>query len=279
MVKVIINADDLGKDHLVNEAIGNALIKGHITSSTIMATSETWDEVHKIVNFNPQASFGIHLNLTEGKALTNSEVLKEEGIVDANNFFVRSNKAKAFYEKKVLSAIYDEWDAQINKVINIEKINVTHIDSHHHVHMHGCYYEILALLAKKYNIHYIRRQHNTIAENSLLTKIKRTTYSIIIGNTILEKAIIKMLPSMKNRLYNSKWVPYLSNVVKFTDYFNGYEQWLSILQNGRSMEDNICIELMCHPGHHSYVSEYELIQKHTLESFNPSVKLCSYNDL
>ena len=63
MIRIIINADDLGKDSQVNDKISEALQNGFITSSTIMANIELWDEVHKIVDANPKASFGVHLNL------------------------------------------------------------------------------------------------------------------------------------------------------------------------------------------------------------------------
>ena len=81
-VSIIINADDLGKSHIVNKAISEALSLRVITSSTIMANSSTWEEVHAIVKENTQASFGVHLNLTEGKALTDSMVFRQMNIVD-----------------------------------------------------------------------------------------------------------------------------------------------------------------------------------------------------
>lgn len=88
-VSIIINADDLGKNHIVNEAIREALSLGVITSSTIMANSSSWEEVHAIVDENPQASFGVHLNLTEGKALTASSVFHKMNIVDNDNCFTK----------------------------------------------------------------------------------------------------------------------------------------------------------------------------------------------
>lgn len=88
-VSIIINADDLGKNHIVNEAIREALSLGVISSSTIMANSSSWEEVHAIVDENPQASFGVHLNLTEGKALTASSVFHQMNIVDNDNCFTK----------------------------------------------------------------------------------------------------------------------------------------------------------------------------------------------
>ena len=49
MINVIINADDLGLNQKVNNAINEALSNGFITSSTILANSDYMDEVRRIV--------------------------------------------------------------------------------------------------------------------------------------------------------------------------------------------------------------------------------------
>ena len=157
---MIINADDLGKSSEVNEAIGHALEDGVITSSTIMANSTTWDQVHKIIDRNPQASFGVHLNLTEGRALTINPVLTAAGIVDENNVFTKNVRNLPNYSDELLQAIKTEWDAQLNKVIKIEGINVTHIDGHHHIHTFYPFRFILIELLKKYGITKVRNRYN-----------------------------------------------------------------------------------------------------------------------
>lgn len=84
-VNIIINADDLGKNPTVNNAIKEAIDGQYITSSSILANSNYWDEIHKIVEDGSNASFGVHLNLTEGPALTRSDALINAGIVSDDN--------------------------------------------------------------------------------------------------------------------------------------------------------------------------------------------------
>ncbi|MGM9859816.1 MAG: ChbG/HpnK family deacetylase, partial [Muribaculaceae bacterium] len=160
MIKVIINADDLGKSSEVNKAIGNALDHRLITSSTILANSITWEEVHAIVDRNPQASFGVHLNLTEGRALTSNPTLKVAGIVDENNVFTKNVRNLPFYSNDLLEAIKNEWDAQLDKVINIERIHATHIDGHHHIHTFFPFRFILIELLRKYELTKVRNRYN-----------------------------------------------------------------------------------------------------------------------
>ena len=64
-----------------------------------------------------------------------------------------------------------------------------------------------------------------------------------------------------------------------TNYFNGYEQALSFIKKGCIPNDNVVIELMCHPGHPSFEEEFNEIKKHTIEKLLPNIKLCSYKDL
>lgn len=107
-LRIIINADDLGRNHQVNSAISEALSLQLITSSTIMANSTTWEEIHGIVSKNPQASFGVHLNLTEGKAMTSSDVFHKLDVVDANNCFTKKIREIKRPSRELLDAVYNE---------------------------------------------------------------------------------------------------------------------------------------------------------------------------
>ena len=161
MINVIINADDLGKSSEVNSEIDYALSKGYISSSTILANTSHWPEIHRIVDSHPQASFGIHLNLSEGKALTNSEILKKYGIVDSRNIFTGNilqtlNSDKV--EEDLREAIYDEWDAQLDLLINVERIRITHLDGHHHVHR----YPLLQPYGKDRKLRYQYHRRNQL---------------------------------------------------------------------------------------------------------------------
>lgn len=60
----MVNADDPGASRSVNNAIFDMIKHGHVTS-TMMATGPHVDHAPaQLVNF-PQASFGLHPNLTE----------------------------------------------------------------------------------------------------------------------------------------------------------------------------------------------------------------------
>lgn len=151
-MKIIINADDLGKNKEMNDAISTCLHRGLITSSTIMAGGDNFDEGVAIALSHPECSFGVHLSLDEYHSITSNEKLKQIGVIDENGDFVRH----AFthfrpYTQAVLDAVYEEWRAQIQKVKDAG-IMVSHLDSHHHIHMYKPLFPVFVRLLQEYGI-------------------------------------------------------------------------------------------------------------------------------
>ena len=71
MACVIINGDDFGMNERCSKAIAQAIEKGLITDTTAMANGEWLDKALALARDNGFADrLGIHLNLTEGKPLT-----------------------------------------------------------------------------------------------------------------------------------------------------------------------------------------------------------------
>lgn len=291
MVKVIINADDLGLSSKVNKAIGDALKKGNITSSTILANCITWDEVRKIVENNQNASFGVHLNLTQGDAITQSSTLQKYGITDKDNRFTNWRNKTIDFSEELLQAIYEEWDAQVNRIINEQNIPVSHIDGHHHIHTLDVLQPCLISLIKKYGIKAVRnkyvkpisfilRKNNKPLPNSQVkvkpvTKKKEVTQQRKKGTNIVQRAINVLI----TKLEQIKWTIKIKKNVTTTDYFDSYENIYKDIYNGCVLPDDCTIELMCHPGHEKYEFEYSLIESNALQSKFTNIELINYKNL
>lgn len=280
MIRIIINADDLGKDSQVNDKISEALQNGLITSSTILANTELWDEVHKIVDAQPKASFGVHLNLTEGKALTRQPVFFERGIVDKNNCFTKKIREANLNDAELQKAVLQEWDAQIKKVVEEQGITITHLDGHHHIHTQYAFREILSSLAEKWRIRYVRSRY--IYPQKGLGKIIRTLVS-----NVFPSFWYNLTDSKNNRLFSvihscvetELWRRYMSQQCLMTDYFDSYEHFYHQLTSGCKVTDGKVVELMCHPGHQLYSKEYEMIESKALSHVKYDVEYISYQKL
>lgn len=282
-IKIIINADDLGKDHTVNEAISEAFALHAISSSTIMANSTTWDDVHRIVDENWQASFGVHLNLTEGDAMTDNEVFHRLNVVDANNTFNKNIRKIKYPSEELLNAVYNEWDAQIDKVLNVEKINVSHFDGHHHIHSDFAFRKILISLCKKYGIHSVRNRYTSpiygmrYAINKMMDALAVVPYVPDLVNCM--KPLGKPFAYMHSVMDSECWRREVNKVVLTTDYFDAYETVCGNLEKGVLYPAECTIELMCHPGHPGYAKEYEMIKAYAINKYLSNYKLIGYNSL
>lgn len=132
--RLIINADDFGYSDNINAAIVTCFQKGIINSTTIMANMEGFDEAVKLaVQHGFADKIGLHINLTEGKPLTN---LSGTGLIDENGEFIMEaiSNPLIFFSAITKNRIEYEIRAQYNKLV-ASGINPTHIDSHQHIHI------------------------------------------------------------------------------------------------------------------------------------------------
>ena len=145
--------------------------------------------------------------------------------------------------------------------------------------MNTAYTDILRKLAEKYHIGWIRRKHNSWCPKSLNEKIKEVMTSVIVSCPSIQKKAFHLSDSLRSRVLNEKWLGDLSSITRMTDYFNGYEQAIGFLGKGFYPKDNTIIELMCHPGHNSYINVYNKVHFHEIERFLRDVILCSYKTI
>lgn len=155
--QLIINADDFGIHPAVNEAVRKAATEGILTSTSLMAGGDAFDEAVEMARSMPSLGIGVHLTLVGGikPVLPPSEVPSltwDNGVFchDYGKLIVRDLEGKIS-----LSEVYAEWDAQIQKIMNTG-LPVTHMDGHQHMHMWPHFYPIARDLAKKYHISCMR---------------------------------------------------------------------------------------------------------------------------
>lgn len=246
---LIINADDCGINKIVNDHIEQCILEGKISSTTVMANMLDFEGALGLyVKYNDRISFGIHLNLTEGSPLLSQPALVESGhyvIKDGKALFNMKDKKRRYLNSEQRLYIYEELKAQFDKLINAG-INISHIDSHHHIHTDINILPIVIRLAKEYNITKIRglRNYMPFSISYLLRK--------------LWYMLVKVLyPSVKQTDYLTSYIDYTKNP--------------GILKASNS----VTLELECHPGHPKYLEEEMLLRKWNLD--NENIILKSYN--
>ena len=69
--KIIVNADDFGRDEITNACIIDCFKRGLISSATVMVNMPGFSQVQEWYHLQIQKpKLGIHLNLDEGPALS-----------------------------------------------------------------------------------------------------------------------------------------------------------------------------------------------------------------
>src|ERR1039457_2620927 len=64
--RLIVNADDFGRSHSINEAVVRAHQEGILTSASLMVNEPGLDEAVALARENPKLGVGLHLTLLVG---------------------------------------------------------------------------------------------------------------------------------------------------------------------------------------------------------------------
>jgi predicted glycoside hydrolase/deacetylase ChbG (UPF0249 family) len=156
MKQLIINADDFGADEARNAGIIEAIQKGVATSASILANGLVFKEtVIQIHSLNPAASFGIHINLSEGKPVTSN---LRHLIGDDGNFLKKTAAHRRLMESRnqeLGKEISEEVSAQVERLLE-NRIRIDHLDGHQHVHVFPAVFPIALKIARHYRIPWVR---------------------------------------------------------------------------------------------------------------------------
>jgi len=130
---LIINADDFGMCHAINEAIFRALQKGVLRSTTLMVPCP-WalHSMHFLADY-PEIPFGIHLTVISDWVdyrwgpVTSRE--KVPSLIDKAGYFYNFEHMPQFLAQVRLDQLEMEWRAQIEAVL-AAGLTPTHLDWH-----------------------------------------------------------------------------------------------------------------------------------------------------
>lgn len=160
MVKrFILNADDFGMSSDTNRAILEGYESGILRSASIVANGECFeDAINSVIPKIPELCIGIHLNITEGKALCSDlKNLTDENGVFNNSFLQILVKSYNKKEPDFLQEVEREFRRQIETILS--KTKVTHINSHNQIHAIPKLFDMVCRLAKEYGIKQVRSHY------------------------------------------------------------------------------------------------------------------------
>jgi hypothetical protein len=155
---VVVNADDFGSSTDTVRATIECFEAGALTSATIMPGMPATDEAVAFARSRPELSFGVHLTLVgdgEERPLAGAEAVP--GLVGANGRLLPTNdvRARALLRRLPVAELEREIAAQI-EAVSATGLQISHVDSHRHLHKLGSVRTALARVLPRYGIRRVR---------------------------------------------------------------------------------------------------------------------------
>jgi hopanoid biosynthesis associated protein HpnK len=156
MKQIIINADDFGIHEVVNRGIIDGHRRGCISSTTIMAGANAFDQAISLAADNPRLGVGVHLTLIGEQPVASPGTVASLVDKDGRLPLVYPHFLRLLLAGRIRMAdVRRELEAQVDKVA-ATGIAVTHLDSHQHMHVVPGIIEIVIDIAKRFQIKAIR---------------------------------------------------------------------------------------------------------------------------
>src|SRR6266850_1765937 len=162
MKRLIVNADDFGFTRGVNRAVVRAFKTGIVTSTTIMANGEAFEDAVELALANPGLGVGCHLAVVGG--LPVAPAADVSSLVDSGGVLPRTLTRLMFKLARGLvptEELTREFRAQLQRVAQAG-IKLTHLDTHKHAHTHPRVMKALVLAAAEFDIKCVRNPFESI---------------------------------------------------------------------------------------------------------------------
>jgi predicted glycoside hydrolase/deacetylase ChbG (UPF0249 family) len=157
-VRIIVNADDFGHSQDTVEATIKALDAGLLTSATIMANMPATPDALAYARTRKDVSFGVHLTfIGDGEESPVARASAVPALVDASGRFPRSRvvRRRALSGRLPVDQIEREVAAQLDTVA-AAGVEVTHVDSHRHLHKFKPFRRALERVLPRFGIRRVR---------------------------------------------------------------------------------------------------------------------------
>ena len=141
--RLIVNADDFGRTHAINEAVIRAHQEGILTTASLMTNEPATAAAVALAKENPRLGVGLHLTFLFGHgALPHSRI---PGLVDAEGAFGTHPPAaglRFFVDRRLRAQLRAEIHAQFGR-FRATGLPLDHVNGHLHLHLHPTIFSLL----------------------------------------------------------------------------------------------------------------------------------------
>ncbi|EEF60930.1 hopanoid biosynthesis-associated protein HpnK [Pedosphaera parvula] len=166
--RLIVNADDFGRSHSINQAVIHAHREGILTTGSLMVNEPACDEAVALARENPRLGVGLHLSLLCGRSALTPE--KIPGLVNEKAEFGNEPAAVGFryFSRR---SLHEQLRAEIHeqfKRFRATGLVMDHVNGHLHMHLHPTVFRILMEDAKELGIERLRLTRDPFRLNAKL---------------------------------------------------------------------------------------------------------------
>jgi hopanoid biosynthesis associated protein HpnK len=235
LIYVILNADDFGLSPGINRGIIEAYRDGIVTSASLMAVGDAFEEAVAFAHEYPSLSLGMHLTLVEGRPVLPPE--KVPSLVTADGRFCQS---LGMFLLKLLTGQIRMHDVEREFAGQIEKakdygIRIDKLDSHMHVHLLPGIFQAVQAVATRFRIRAIRLPKESLVKRgdrpSIIALWRRATLTAL--------AAVRVRPAAAAGLF---YPARFSGIAESGQVTEG-----DLLRLLRSLKPGVT-EIMVHPG-------------------------------
>ncbi len=180
--RLIVNADDFGRSHSINEAVICAHREGILTSASLMMNEVAVDEAVELARQNPKLGVGLHLTLLCGHAAVSPAQIP--GLANARGEFSEdpaTSGFRYFFKHELREQLRSEIHEQFRRFAKTG-LELDHLNGHLHMHMHPVVFRILMEDWDKFGFRRARLTRDRFWLNTRLDRgrwIYRTSHALI----------------------------------------------------------------------------------------------------
>ncbi len=161
MKRLIVNADDFGLHPLINEGILESHQQGIVTSTSLLASGEYFEDALTLAKTTSTLGVGLHICLVGGLSPVCDPREVPSLLVDGKFPMTHTEFIKRLFTGQVKgSELRKEIAAQFHKVMGTG-LPITHVDGHQHMHVLPQVLPMVAEQMKRYGLTKIRMPDET----------------------------------------------------------------------------------------------------------------------
>ncbi|MBI4023739.1 MAG: ChbG/HpnK family deacetylase [Verrucomicrobia bacterium] len=156
MTRILFNCDDFGRTQAINAAVRKAHEEGVLGSASLMVTGRAFSEAVEIARSHPALKVGLHLALSDAAPVLPPDRIP--ALIENGGRFPRDPAVTGLrlaFQRRAREDAASEIRAQFERFA-ATGLPASHVDGHHHLHMHPFVFSECARWAEKFGFARIR---------------------------------------------------------------------------------------------------------------------------